>query len=242
MRLSRPFGLPSIGARGLLLFTLSSPLLPACGPSVDPAAKADLDRSLAEITTSEETFPPSESYLPMAFAVGQWTQHRLTDDKGHASLLTYKLVGQENGAFWLETVRQSAEGREATMMLVSMLSGRDPDGMEIRALKVKKGSAPAKEVDPAMIPQVRGQYKAALDLLAMTVESEEKDDLRVPAGHFIGCYAMKTKMAWGPWQAPSDVCSHPSVPLSGVVRAKPLGQASLLELVDFGSSGAVSEF
>jgi hypothetical protein len=178
----------------------------------------------------------------MAFVVGQWTEYRVTDDKGRASLLTYKLVGQENGAYWLETVRQSAEGREATMMLVAMKSGRDPDGMEIRALRVKKGDAPATDVDAGMIPQVRGQYRAVLDLLAMAVETDEKDDLRVPAGHFIGCYAVKTKVAWGPWQTMSDVCSHPSVPMSGVVRAKPLGQSALLELVDFGTSGATSEF
>lgn len=240
----RPRLFPSLAcsARALLVLALSSPLFAACGPTVDPAAKADLDRRLAEIATNEETFPPSESYLPMTLVVGQWTEHRLTDDKGRASLLTNKLVGQENGAFWLETVRQSAQGREATKMLVAMLSGRDPDGMEIRALLLKKGDAPPTQVDPGMIPQVRGQYRAVLDLLAMSVESEEKDDLRVPAGHFIGCYTVKTKVAWGPWQTMSDVCSHPSVPLSGVVRAKPIGQSSLLELVGFGSSGATSDF
>jgi hypothetical protein len=236
--------LSSLVSRALLVLTFSSPafLSVACAPQVDPAAKADLDRRLAEISTSEETYPPSESYLPLSLTVGQWTEYRVTDDKGHASLLTYKLVGQESGAFWLETVRQSAEGRVATKMLVAMLSGRDPDGMEIRALQVKKGDGPVTNVDPGMIPQVRGQYRAVLDLLAMPIDTDEKDDLRVPAGHFIGCYTVKTKMAWGPWQTVSDVCSHPSVPLSGVVRARPIGQSSLLELVGFGSNDSESEF
>ena len=54
----------------------------ACGPSIDPAAQADLDQRLGQIQTSEETFPPAESYSPMAFVVGQWTEHRVTDDKG----------------------------------------------------------------------------------------------------------------------------------------------------------------
>ncbi|HTA19500.1 MAG TPA: hypothetical protein VK989_09420, partial [Polyangia bacterium] len=41
--------------------------LAACGPMVDSAAKADLDRQLAQIKTSEETYAPAESFLPMAF-------------------------------------------------------------------------------------------------------------------------------------------------------------------------------
>jgi hypothetical protein len=217
----------------------------ACGPTIDPAAKADLDRRLSEITTSEETYPPSESYSPMAFIVGQWTEHRITDDKGRASLVTYKLVGQESGAFWLEIVSETPNGREAAKLLVAMLAGRDPAGMEIRALRIKKGSKDTLpvDVDPGTLPEVRKKYRRSLDLFAITVEgNEEKDDVRVPAGHFIGCYRVETPSAWGPWPVPADVCTHPTVPLSGVVRATPSGAAGLVELVRFGVTGAESEF
>ncbi len=214
----------------------------ACGPTVDPAARADLDRHLAQITTSEETFPPSESYLPMAFVIGQWTQHRITDDKGKTSLVTYKLVGQEAGAYWLEIVNETPEGREAAKMLVAMLAGRDPAGMEIRELRIKQGKGPPVVIDPGTLLEVRGKYRGALDLLAMSFEGQEKDDMRVPAGHFIGCYKTETSGPWGPWQLPSVVCSHPSVPLSGVVRATPLNKRGLMELINFGATGAESEF
>jgi hypothetical protein len=221
---------------------LLSALAAGCGPSIDSAAKADLDRRLAELPTSEETFPPSESFLPMAFVVGQWTEHRFTDDKGRAALVTNKLVGQEDGAYWLEIVTESYEGREAARLLVAMIAGRDPGGMEIRALKIKKGTGAAVDVDPGALLDVRGRYRASLDLLAMSVEGEEKDDVRVPAGHFIGCYKVTTPRAWGPWSVPAVACTHPSVPLSGVVRATPVGQPGLMELVGFGASGAESEF
>jgi hypothetical protein len=213
-----------------------------CGPSMDPAAKADLDRRLAQLPTSDDTFPPSESYSPMAFVVGQWTLHRITDEKGKKALLTYKLVGQENGAYWLEIVRETYEGREAAKMLVAMLSGRDPAGMEIRALRIKKGKSPPVDVDPGALLEVRSRYRSSLDLFAMALESEDKDDMRVPAGHFIGCYKVKTTDAWGPWPVPAELCSHPSVPLSGVVRATPAGKTGLLELIEFGLTGAESEF
>ena len=209
---------------------------------VDAAAKADLDRRLAQMQTSEETYPPSESFLPMAFVVGQWTEYRLTNDKGVTALLTYKLVGEENGGYWLETINESYQGREATKMLVVLLAGRDPANMEIRALKIKKGKDAPVDVDPGDLVSLRAQYRSTLDLLAMSFEGEDKDDMRVPAGHFIGCYEVQTADAWGPWHAPSIVCSHPSVPLSGVVRAKSLGKPGLVELVSFGAGGAESEF
>jgi hypothetical protein len=232
-------------ARSLLLVVsafATFSLVPACGPSLDPAAKADLDRRLAQIPASEETFPPSETFLPMAFVVGQWTEHRLTDEKGHVSLVTYKLVGKDESGYWLETVTESYEGREAVKLLVSMLAGRDPAGMEIRAIRVKKGSAAPVDVDPGALLAARARYRGALDLLAMTVDTQDKDDMRVPAGHFIGCYKVATAGPWGPWQTPATMCSHPSVPLSGVVRAKPVGKGGLMELVNFGVTGAESEF
>jgi hypothetical protein len=228
--------------RNLLLASLSC-LAAACGPTVDPAAKADLDRLLAQLPNSDETFPPSESFLPMALGVGQWTQHRVTDARGAASLLTYKLVGQENGGYWLETINQSYGGREAVKMLVVLTQGREPAGMEIRALRLKKGKSAAVDVDPG----AREQYRGALDLLASSFEGQEKDDLRVPAGHFIGCYKAEIQGPWGPWQTPSVVCAHPSVPLSGIVRATPIGhggsgaKAGLMELVSFGVTGAEAE-
>jgi hypothetical protein len=227
---------------GVGLAVLASSLgLPACGPMVDAAAKADLDSHLAQIRTSEETYAPAESFLPMAFAVGQWTEHRITDERGVPALVTYKLVGEESGAFWLETVSESYEGRDVTKMLVALTSGRDPAGMEIRALRTKKGKEAPVDVDPGTLMTVREQYRSSLDLLATSFNTEQKDDARVPAGLFIGCYKVQTAGPWGPWHTPSVVCSHPSVPLSGVVRAKAVGKASVMELVGFGLSGAESE-
>lgn len=230
---------PSLTFAALAAFSLA---LFSCGPVVDSAAKADLDRRLTQITTSEETYPPSESYSPMSFAAGQWTQHRVTNDKGGPMLVTFKLVGQDAGGFWLETVTESYAGREVAKMHVFLLGGRDPSGMEIRALRVKTGKQPPRDIDPG--DPAMAKYRESLDLLAYAFESEDKDDLHVPAGRFIGCYKTETGRPWGPWQRASGLCAHPSVPLSGVVRAQPVGTGvggPLLELVAFGTSGADSE-
>lgn len=216
-------------------------LFAACGPTIDPAAKADLDRRLAQLPTSEETYPPSESFLPMAFNIGQWTQHRVRDDKGGAQLITSKLVGQEDGGYWLETITESYAGREIAKMHVALHTGRDPSGMEIRSLRIKRGNNAPVDVDPTELVNARAQYRHYLDLLAVSFESNLKDDARVPGGHFIGCYKSKTSKAWGPWQSSALLCSHPSVPLSGVVRAQTTDAQSLMELVSFGVRGAEPE-
>ena len=57
--------LPSLARSARALLVLGLPLFVACGPAVDPAAKADLDRRLAEIATNEET---GLSLMPAAFA------------------------------------------------------------------------------------------------------------------------------------------------------------------------------
>jgi hypothetical protein len=223
------------------LAVLVASLAGACGPHVDAAAKADLDRRLAALPTSDQTYPPSVAYLPMSFTVGQWTEHRLTDAKGATSLITNKLVGEENGGYWLETATESYGGRDVVKMQVVLLAGRDPSGMEIRALRIKNGASAARDVDAGDLPTVRPQYRSALDLLAVSFDSENKDDANVPAGRFIGCFETQTSGPWGPLHAPSVVCSHPSVPLSGVVRAQAVGGGGVLELVGFGVTGAEGE-
>ncbi len=213
----------------------------ACGPSIDPAARADLDRRLGQIQTSEETYPPSETFNPMAFVVGQWTRHRVRDGQQSPQLITYKLVDQDEGGFWLETVTESYMGREIVKMHVFMLGGRDPAGMEIRAIQIRKGAGPRVNIDPGSLPTARQSYQYLLDLLAISFEGDVKDDAKVPGGHFIGCYKAQTGAPWGPWQRPTTVCAHPSVPLSGVVFAKTADGAGVMELVGFGLEGAASE-
>ncbi|HVZ73844.1 MAG TPA: hypothetical protein VHJ20_15800 [Polyangia bacterium] len=225
--------------RALAVF--ASLALGACAhDGIDSAAKADVDGKIAAIKVDEQTFPPSESYSPMAFVVGQWTQHKVVDAKGQPSLLTYKLTGQENGGYWVEIVDESYRGRVVTKIFVTLTS-RDPAGMDIRSARMKVGDAPPVDLEGAAGEEAAKKLYASLDLLAIAFEPQLKDDAKVPAGHFIGCYTTQTPGPWGPWRAPSEVCVHPAVPLSGIVRAKPVGGAGSIELVGFGMTGAGNE-
>ena len=72
-KVSSRFALPAVSLC-LLLF--------ACGPSIDAAAKAYVDRRVAAFVPSGQWFPAPAALVPKPLAVGQWTQHRLTGEKG----------------------------------------------------------------------------------------------------------------------------------------------------------------
>ena len=46
--------------------------LGACAPSIDAAAKADIDRRVATLSSSGAAIPAPSSATPMPMAVGQW--------------------------------------------------------------------------------------------------------------------------------------------------------------------------
>ena len=100
----------------------------ACGPSIDPAAKADIDKrvSVLQAGTNAVPAPAPGMYQPMPFAVGQWTQYKMTNDKGEPSFLTYKVIGQDGNAVWVEIVNETYTGRTMQKMLVAFGNRMDP--------------------------------------------------------------------------------------------------------------------
>src|SRR5207245_4753163 len=69
---------------------LAAAALLACGASIDPAAKADIDSRLGALQPSDRAPGPPTGFEPRPFAVGQWTLHKMTDQDGHPGPLTYK--------------------------------------------------------------------------------------------------------------------------------------------------------
>jgi len=132
-------------------FALLSLLVAACGPSIDPAARADIDRRVAALQIGANTVPRPTSFEPMPLAPGQWTQYKMIDDKGHPSFLTQKIVGEEAGAHWIETLHESYTGRTSQRMLVAFGNRMDPGQVQIRAVKMKDSSGKVTEMPPEVI-------------------------------------------------------------------------------------------
>ena len=94
-------------------------LLGGCAPSFDPTAKADIDGRLATLQEAGKTVPAPPGFDPMPLATGQWVQYKMIDDKGRPSFLTYKVLGEQAGAYWIETLHETYFGRTAQKMLIA---------------------------------------------------------------------------------------------------------------------------
>jgi hypothetical protein len=212
-----------------------------CGPSIDPAAKADIDRRLASLGGGGSAFPGPEAFVPMPFAVGQWAEYKMIDAKGEPSFLTHKIVGQETGAFWLETVVESYRGKTLQRMLVAFGSRTDPTQMEIRAIKTRDREGRVTELPPSMMVMLQSVYRSAVSALVVSWQGLPQESVTVPAGSFTGCFHTQGEVQFGPWRSVAESWSHPAVPLSGLVRSRGVDHPTTMELVAFGTSGAVGE-
>jgi len=218
--------------------------LSACGPSIDPAAKADIDKRVSVLQAGSNVVPaPAPGmYAPMPFAVGQWTQYKTTNEKGEPAFLTYKIIGQEGDAVWLEVVNDTYHGRTMQKMLVAFGNRMDPNTVEIRAVSTKDAKGRVQDMPPPVIAMMQSTYRSAVSMLIINWQGLPQESATVPAGRFDGCFKTRTDAQWGPWRSVADSWSHPAVPLSGAVRSQGVDHPFTMELAAFGASGAVSEF
>ena len=214
----------------------------ACGPSIDPAAKADIDRRVAALSAPRQTFPAPGGFEPLPFSAGQWTRHKLVDDKGQPSFMTYKVLAQQADAFWMEIVTEQYTGRTMMKMLLAIPSRTDPSSMDIRALSIKDKNGRVTNLEGPLLSLMRSSYQSTLSTLVISWQGLPQEDAAVPAGTFAGCYRARTDATWGPWHTANTSWSHAAVPLSGLVKSQGIDKPTTMELVDFGLTGAASEF
>jgi hypothetical protein len=225
-----------------LTLALAGVLLPACGPSIDVAAKSDVDRRVAALGAPRLSFSAPGGFEPMPFAAGQWTRHKLVDDKGQPSFMTYKVLAQEGDAFQMEIVTEQYTGRTMMKMLLAIPNRADPSSIDIRALSIKDKNGRVTNLEGPVLSLMRSSYQSTLSTLVMSWQGLPQEDAAVPAGTFAGCYRARTDATWGPWHTANTSWSHAAVPLSGLVKSQGIDKPTTMELVDFGLTGAVSEF
>src|SRR6266540_2313627 len=98
-------------------------------PSINAAAKADLDRRIGALQPNPRSVPPPTVAEPLPLAVGQWITFKQVDSENRPSITTYKIVGEQDGAYWYEMSIDSYYGHTAMRMLLSVGNRRDPATM-----------------------------------------------------------------------------------------------------------------
>jgi hypothetical protein len=223
------------------LASLGCLLAAACSPSIDPAAKADIDARVLALPRQPRDFAAPTNPTPMPFAVGQWVTYRYTDGKGQPSFMTLKLVGQEGPAFWYETLSESYYGRQASRMLIDFGDRRTVDSITIKAAKMRDSKGRINEIPDNMVGLMNSILRGKLGPIVIDWTGLPQENVAVVGGRFAGCFKGHSKVSWGGFSAQSDVWGHPAVPFSGMVRSQ--GDNDVKgELVGFGLQGAKSEF
>jgi hypothetical protein len=212
-----------------------------CSPSIDAAAKADVDRRVAAMTGGGQNVDKPSSSTPMPMAVGQWLTYKVVSDKGEPSFLTMKLVGQDGSAFWYETLSETYYGKHATRMLVDFGDRRNPESMSIKAAKLRDSKGRVTEYPENMIGFVNSILRGQLGPIVIDWTGLPQEEVSVPAGHFAGCYKGRSEVSFAGFKSASIAWGHTAVPLSGMVRSQG-EKGDSIELVGYGTSGAQSDF
>ncbi|MCC6663901.1 MAG: hypothetical protein IT375_09160 [Polyangiaceae bacterium] len=203
--------------------------------------------SKAGTSVAEPPAPGGEVPRPAAtelapFAVGQWSKYRTTMDDGTTAEITYKIVGEEQGAHWVEIVRGAAEAGTVMQLLVKLTNRSDPSSIEIKAARIRMPNSQVKELrEDKLGPSADGYRKALADIFVPSLAGTPQEDVTVPAATFRGAYKRQQKMEVGQTQSDQNVWIHPAVPISGVVKSEEIGKPAKTELVTWGTTGAKSE-
>jgi hypothetical protein len=213
----------------------------ACARSLDPAAKSDIDRRVAALKVGGELHGTPGSAEPMPFAVGQWATYRFLDKDRQPSFLTLKIVGEEGGAYWYETVSESYQGTTVARMLVEFGDRKNPDSISIKAAKMKDHKGQVTEFPEGLIGLMNSTLRGNLGPIVMNWEGLPQENVEVPAGRFVGAFKGRTAVSFAGFNSSSVVWGHTAVPLSGMVRSQS-DDGTVGDLVAFGTTGAASTF
>jgi len=190
---------------------------------------------------------PPDRNRPPDFAVGQWTTHRLTRADGESSELTYAIVDQErDGVLWIEVETTTARGPVHIQILLDVtgVEWSDPERAhqaEIEAVKVRLPNGRVQTFRGAMLRMTREMYGRWSATMFVGWSDEQREDVTVAAGTFRQTYKRQQDTRFGPWEQGGTVWHHSAVPITGMVKMVS-DDGTTMELVDFGMTGAESDF
>ena len=230
--------------RTLTLIVLLLACAMGCGSSINDAYKADIDRRVSALHATGTSYPAIDGFEPMPLAVGQWIELKMVDDKRQPSFIRYSVVGQEGtegNAFWFETTQKNYYHTMESRMLIAIGDRSDPATYEVRAYSTRTDGK-ANEYPPGMLGLLKSLYKPIISNLVVNWKNLPREDAKVIAGDFAGCFKHRATVSFGPYEQTSDGWSHPSVPINGMVRSVGVDKPITMELVAFGTEGAKSSF
>jgi hypothetical protein len=227
----------------LFIFSALCIFLISCGPSVNPQLKARIDSYSAG--TAKANFGNSKKITePMPFAAGQYVVYRVLEDGIVKSITKFSIIGKEQGGWIFESYMLTESQENIVQMLITgfekVRKSGNPDNMDIIWIKMKDEKGGINKFEGAMLSFMKGMYKKSIPSVGVNTSATSAGGvITVPAGVFPGTIKIHTKQSVMGSNVETDGWYHTAVPINGVVKS--ISDDSVMELVKFGTRGAVSE-
>jgi hypothetical protein len=217
----------------------------SCGASIDPAMQAKINAAFSK--SSSASWPGKGAFVqPMPYAVGQYVVFGVTTD-GKRSVIRNSIVGHEESGWIIETVSTQETGETISQALVrgmeKVAESHNLDDMELVWIKSKvKDEAPQTVEGPAL-SFMQGMYKKSFAGFAVKfLGATDGGTVTVPAGTFTNTTKARSEVTFLLSTYTSDGWYHGGIPISGLVKSITNDGESVMELIEFGLSGATRSF
>jgi hypothetical protein len=165
----------------------------------------------------------ASSYFPEFYhvfspAVGGWSTYRITDASGETALLTFAIVAEEKGEYWLE-LRTEQEGAKAVAAF--LVKGDPTEDENVLMVRAQDEGGPAMEINKATLDKLKARGQSAFGPSALPIgprmgklEAMPDESLTV-SGKALKCRHIKIL---GPNEQTAEVWMNDSVTPFGLVK------------------------
>ncbi|MCK5687959.1 hypothetical protein KAI87_01755 [Myxococcota bacterium] len=227
---------------------------------VDPNLKITLDKWRGDIVHVEDVFAGVGPERP-ALKTGQWATYlvrnkkkKLSEYDSDLSLISYRITGEENNALWIEVEHLTYSERFFYMILIQKGAWDSVDSLGIKRLIMQKEGEQAKEYPPSLREKLARPvfswllaYSYSGEVLDAPEASEpagkeealpQAQRVKVPAGVFEGFAQISITTPSILGKEKSKVWVHGAIPVTGMLKAEALDGDLVMELVEYGFTGA----
>jgi hypothetical protein len=226
-----------------IAFLLACMFLVACGPSVNPQLVKKVD---GYFTTEGKNYGAAKKFMaPMPLAVGQYVVMGVTEDKTKRSITRIAIVGREKGGWIFEYYNLSGSQEGIMQMCVTgmenVAKSGDMSAVDILWVKMKDKNGQVQTIEGPAIMMMKSYYKKTLENTNVKVTVyTDGGVIKVPAGAFAATNVIKTESKIMGKTYKATGWHHSSVPINGLVKSVSDDGEYVMELLQFGTSGAVS--
>jgi hypothetical protein len=182
--------------------------------------------------------PERDWALPLK--TGQFVRYRVTD-KGQQSEFSYSVVGEEGGAHWLQVVTEKGGRRVVIQILLRLGERHTPKSAELLAVKMKMGSM-VREFRGATLAAMKNRVSGAMKELNLPgLTGLPQEDVTVPAGTFKSCFVREATTTLLGMTTRTKNWIHTGVPVLAMVKAEAPNGDYVIELMEYGETGAKNE-